>query len=732
MSASNLGGTAAEMRTAAAETSHPHFTGSGVVQHLRDLLGLALLLRVERGAKRPLDMGWQRMDPAKMDDPRYLAHLGDGGNIGVLLGTRSGGLCSIDIDRTVDVEPFLALNPGLRSTLRTQRVRGCNLWVRVVGEYPKSSKLKTGSGEPWGEWRADGNQTIIYGEAIDRSKGEAEPTPYKFVVEAEPLRIEFASIQWLHGMRLPWVSTAAPSLLTETDMPDEEDRFIVVPGNEVSISESARKIFSRLATSGKFFTRGGAVVELAEDQHGEQRLELVRESAFRSRIEGFGRVCAWRAGNGRDRVLKPTLCSEDNAKALLNSREARTLLPCIETVVGCPVAVETETGDLKILVRGYYPWGGGLLVKRGEEPPRVGLNEATDALVGLLADFDFQTPGDRSRAIAAFISPALAFGGFLKNRVPADVAEADKSQSGKTFRQKMVAALYGEKPYVISQRERGVGSLEESFAQALIEGRTFIQFDNLRGSFNSPMIESFFTADNVGARVPHRNEITISSRGFFIFATSNGVDTTRDFANRSSIVRIRKREGCMYREYAEGDVLDHIQANQTYLLGCVFTVIGHWVADGKPRTRDTRHDFREWVQVLDWIVQHVFDAAPLMDGHQAAQERVSNPAMNFLRALCHAAADRRCLGDEFSASEFFNLAEECDVTVPGLKSTRPEDANKRVGVLLGGVFRQSDRVEVDGFVVTRSTEAEERKDGKGTFPMKTYRVERLLASAPAQ
>ena len=120
--------------------------------------------------------GWQTFTSAKMQEPEYLARLNHGANIGVLLGNGRG---TIDMDRDDIVEPFLNLNPSLRETLRSRRKRGCNLWVRIKGDYPKSCKLKTRSGEAWGEWRADGNQTVIYGEAIDRRKGETEPTAYR-------------------------------------------------------------------------------------------------------------------------------------------------------------------------------------------------------------------------------------------------------------------------------------------------------------------------------------------------------------------------------------------------------------------------------------------------------------------------------------------------------------------------------------------------------------------------
>jgi hypothetical protein len=130
-----------------------------------------------------------------MRDPTYLDSL-VGRNIGVLLGRPSSGLCTIDIDDDEQVEPFLKLNPGLCATMRTKRVRGCNLWVFLTSPYPKAAKI-TICGRSFGEWRTDGNQTVIWGEA--QAASESEPTRYRFIKETQPIKIDFTQITWPEG-----------------------------------------------------------------------------------------------------------------------------------------------------------------------------------------------------------------------------------------------------------------------------------------------------------------------------------------------------------------------------------------------------------------------------------------------------------------------------------------------------------------------------------------------------
>jgi hypothetical protein len=105
---------------------------------------------------------------------------------------------------------------------------------------------------------------------------------------------------------------------------------------------------------------------------------------------------------------------------------------------------------------------------------------------------------------------------------------------------------------------------------------------------DSQIVEASFTSDYINARVPHRGETLVATRSFFVFMTSDRVETTRDFANRSSIVRIRRRQSHQFKQFAGGDLLAHVRANEPYYLGCVFSVLWEWVNCGKPRSQLVR------------------------------------------------------------------------------------------------------------------------------------------------
>ena len=503
---------------------------------------------------------------------------------------------------------------------------------------------------------------------------------------------------------------------------------VILPSDNVTISNCAEDLFKLIGPSHRLFARGGAVVTLVKRDDGMLALDILRPAAARSFFEKHARLFAWRAGQKGEPVLKPVTCPHDMAEALLLSAEAAKYLPRVQGLINCPVL--REMGGELVAAGPGYDVVTRLLITGGTLPPVVELAEAVAQLAALYDDFDFQTAGDRARAIASLISPALRMGGFLKGRVPADVAEADQSQSGKTYRQKIIAAVYNEQVSLVTNRQGGVGSVDESLNQQLVAGRPFIQFDNFRGRFDSAHLEAFLTADGTfSCRVPHRGDVGVSPESFFIFLTSNGVNTSRDFANRSNIIRIRKKPpGYQFQKFEEGDLLNRVRQRQAYYLGCVFAVIRAWHAQGCQRTDETRHDFREWAQIVDWIAQNIFKIVPVMEGHLQAQERVSNPALVWLRAVALAVNETGELDCALTATDIFGLCDSTDITVPGLRPDADEDKGKKViGTIMAKLFRDHDTLEVDGFAVTREERYLNRDDAcdGGSFKSKTYTVTKL-------
>jgi hypothetical protein len=181
---------------------------------------------------------------------------------------------------------------------------------------------------------------------------------------------------------------------------------VTIPGGPVTITESAEALFTAIAPRKQLFYRGGVVVELVNEGEG-YTVQVLDAVAAQSRFEKYVRFYKnTRVGNLN--MPTPTTISETTAKQYLRSEACRTLLPNLNGVLHCPLLVEKD-GRLHGVDQGYDD-ETGFFVASAQRTETVQVGEAVELLSGLLNDFDFVTPGDRSRAIALPVDSGVKAG----------------------------------------------------------------------------------------------------------------------------------------------------------------------------------------------------------------------------------------------------------------------------------------------------------------------------------
>ena len=479
----------------------------------------------------------------------------------------------------------------------------------------------------------------------------------------------------------------------------------------------------------RLFMRGSSVHEIVNGEESEYLAPLSPER-FCSLVEQAGYRVARRElkkdpdTKKEEIIWRSTVFPVHSAKILLQTDASRKHLPPIRQIVNCPIM----TAEGEILTRGYHPHAGGTYIGAGRNPETIPFGSAVRALLDVLGDFEFAAKSDLSRAFGHLISPALKMGGWIDDDFPMDLAEATESQSGKTFRHKLACRIYNELPTAITMARGGVGSIDESISAAFVKGRPFVTLANMRGKTDSTILEEVLRgADNVTCRtIGNRTEV--ATKPFLLQYSTNGSELTRDLANRSIVTRIRKKpEGYEWKKYSEGGLEQHIIANQSFFLGCVFSVLSKWDSKGRPTTDESRHDFRGWCRALDGIVQ-LCGLEPLLDGHREQQLRTANPQLQWLREIILAARPEQH-GEQLFTHDLTDIAEECDIEFPGNPNSRDEPYIK-AGRILGRIFKDagSNSVEVDGFTFSRTEEPDYSPEGKG-YVTKKYTITRVGCDA---
>jgi len=480
---------------------------------------------------------------------------------------------------------------------------------------------------------------------------------------------------------------------------------VMLPGGSASITYAATSLGRLLDATGKYFHRGGAVTRVERDEEGALKLAVVKPAAICSAFEKVATLKKIRMTKEGGEETVRSICSESSGRLIIAAASFTEALSPIKVLSRCPVLIERD-GKL-IQVAGYDRQSG--ILASGTPASDITLAESIDMCCALLAEFQFATAGDRARALAALITPSLVFGGLLGGvRVPIDLGEADDSQSGKGFRNKLTTAVYNSTPSIVAQRTTGgVGSVQEIFDKALIAGATFISFDNFRGKLDFSGLESFCTEPNYTARTPYSPGVEIDPRRTILMLTSNKAEMTVDLANRSSCVRILKRPGYEFQKYLEGDLLDHVMANQPRYLGAVFAIIREWHRRGKPELPATSHDFRRWARVLSYIVRDILKAGELLDGHRNAQERIASPDLSWLRDVALSVQKANKLGEWMRASQLLQIILDNGINTPGIAGELDSDdestwlnATRTIGRKMGKLFNV-DELTIDNFRVER-------------------------------
>ena len=142
------------------------------------------------------------------------------------------------------------------------------------------------------------------------------------------------------------------------------------------------------------------------------------------------------------------------------------------------------------------------------------------------------------------------------------------------------------------------------------------------------------------------------------------------------------------------------------------TVVGESIRKGKPATKETRHNFKAWVQAMAWIVQNLFKLPPLMDDHSVSADVLTDKGMGWLRELILEISrrslrspDKYPLPAVYQANDFRTICEDAGIEIPGGGETA-ETKNKAIGRILGPIFKAScsETVLVGRLQVVRSTE----------------------------
>ncbi len=608
---------------------------NGVLQHLAKLLGpQTVFLPVPPGSKNPGQGKWQQTTFEQTKRAVYQAKLqvaaSRGGNIGCLLGPASDDLVSTDFDTDSAADAFLADNPPMTNTLRSRGARGCQIWMRMIGQYPaKVHTLKNEAGIRIGEWRGGGGaQSIIYGK-------HPSGCNYQFLVEAPVIEIAFTDIHWPTEWRTPWNNTLSRNSITTPtlDLRDQNRFRRAVREQKIPIRlpDSLDSIFAKqlgmsLAPYG-FFERAGRGVK-PEFDYKTQTYQLTEADpyGFRTDLEAicapYVEVEVKDAKTGKKQTERSFRTIPINlSRTILASKDFLQELRPLLGFSNVRLPIRRPNGRIELLAEGYDEWSGVLTISGpGAEYTHIthSLESASAYLRGLLSEFCF-IETDKERAISVAIAGMLTLycrlllgAHALK---PAFLYTANAEGAGKTLLAKLaIIPVLGSCPTGTMPKDEDEFR-KRIFACALVDAAVLF-IDNVIGHLRSPALASFVTSPIIQDRLLGVSRLISLEHNAVAFITGNQATYSPDIRRRTLTIELflaemRSEDRTITHPLDDGVIF----AKRTEILAALWTLVDTWANADQPKGGISHASFPQCSELIGGILEHAKFASPFTDPH---------------------------------------------------------------------------------------------------------------------
>lgn len=289
-----------------------------------------------------------------------------------------------------------------------------------------------------------------------------------------------------------------------------------------------------LACMGKFYQFEGSVVTLRQ-KNGNPVIEVLDEPAI---TKALAAGADWEKWDARSRNYTrsdpaPRVCQ------LLHKARAFSMLPDLKGLARQPY-FDPSTGEL--IRSAGYDARTGIYASFDPaafpiaKPTRENAQAALAELQGLLSEFHFAAPEDRSAALCAMLTAAVRASLPL---APAVNVTATTSGSGKSYLAAGLVAFSGPgQPLTMSYPADSVEA-GKAMLSALMTGPASVMFDDMQGDWMPyGVMNRLLTSETISDRLLSTNRVGTARTQAFIIGTGNNIGPVRDMIRRVLTIRL--------------------------------------------------------------------------------------------------------------------------------------------------------------------------------------------------
>jgi hypothetical protein len=381
------------------------------------------------------------------------------------------------------------------------------------------------------------------------------------------------------------------------------------------ISTMAREIGGILSQNGVFVRQRSALTISPEG-----RLVEMTARRFRTYCEDHLVTFKWEMPKPNVFEKKPQTITVEAAATILESDQFLSRQRELLRVATVRQPVRRKDGRIELLPYGYDSESQTLTQNSGVEfALDMPLDEARTVLRELLKEFPFGDRKDNGQSRNEAIVLAAMLSMFAAPLLRAQARRlnfmfsSNSVGSGKTLlAQLAIITTLGTcdvQPLPENQEDWRKILDTESLA-----GSPYILFDDCNGFLKSPTLNAFLTASTWTGRKMNTQQKFAVPKIATVFLTGNNLEVTPDVARRFLHCRMitdeadpqaRKIEKVFSDEWLEKPEV------RSQLLACLWSIVRHWDAAGRPSPHRIVRGYEPWCAVYGGMVQHAGFGDPM-------------------------------------------------------------------------------------------------------------------------
>ncbi|KAA9016060.1 MULTISPECIES: DNA-primase RepB domain-containing protein [Sphingobium] len=367
-------------------------------------------------------------------------------------------------------------------------------------------------------------------------------------------------------------------LNVDPNMARGKARIRVTQGELNRVKRAAEDV---LAEKGDVFQSGGLVVSVRRAPgSGNIAMEMLSEQAIAAALAD---AADWEVYDGRSKEWSrrdpPVRTVQQVYKSGSYDR-----LPVLGGLVRQPYFL--DDGVTLIASAGYHQ---GSQLFADFDPGQFPLPEPTEAnvraalakLSGLIEEFHFATPQDRSTALCAMITAAVRQSLPV---APAFNITASAPGSGKSYLGGIIASFAGPGQPMTMGYPATAEEASKAMLAALLQAPAAVMFDDMQFDWlPHSVMNRIITSSTISERIlgVSRNA-TVSTRAFLL-GTGNNIGPVRDMCRRVATIRLAPKSSSPATLRYNGNPLDAVRKSRGEYVAAALTVARYWMASGQAK-----------------------------------------------------------------------------------------------------------------------------------------------------